>query len=202
MCTVDWHSTVLSLTCHLDNEVISLTQSYLSQQCFPPHFFYNNVINLSSGFIFHGPVSFGRTSTPNVIPLKWNSCSISNSSASSCIYVFFLFARLTWRGKTRPVGSLSTCAAWEKETGLGRKHFRGKTACNNAAVFNLNPVLSRCLCHPPPIWLHLQHVFNIPTRTRVHPFIVCTVYITCPFDNVQLLSCTRVTCNSLCMRPR
>lgn len=105
-------------------------------------------------------------------------------------FMFFLFARLTWRGKTRPVGSLSTCAAWEKGTGLGRKHFKGKTACNNTAVFNLNPVLSCCLCHPPPIWLHLQHVFNIPTRTRALPFIVCTIYLTCPFDNTQLLSCT------------
>lgn len=81
------------------------------------------------------------------------------------------FARLMSRGKTCPMESLSTCEASEKETGLERKHCKGKIVCNNTASSNLNLVFSHCFTHLP-FNFYLQPVFNILSLTlHVPPFI-------------------------------
>lgn len=110
----------------------------------------------------------------NVIPLKWNSysctvicrplflhcCSIFLPvtllfSLTLLLLRFHSFVRLMWPGKTCPMESLSTCAVLEKETGLERKHCKGKIVPNNIASSNLNLLFSRCFCllhcHPLPL---------------------------------------------------
>lgn len=185
---IHWHSTVLSLTCHLANEVVSgISQIVHRDICHSSAFPGASLVIVWSTChlekIFSRPVSFGRKCKLNVIPLKWSSCShpshyilLFNPPHPAFTFVCF-FARLMSRGKTCPMESLSTCEASEKETGLGRKHCKGKIVCNNTASSNLNLVLSHCFTHLP-FNFYLQPVFNILSLTLyVHPFILYYLFI-------------------------
>lgn len=145
-------------------------QRYLSKQCFPRCFSCNSAINqsinLPSWKIFDMPFSSGRKCKLNVIcqmkllSFIWESPIYLFSSLSlqfppvtlpfslTHFPTFFLifFARLMWRRKNCPMESLSTYEASEKETGLERKHCKGKIVCNNTASSNLNLVVFHCFC--------------------------------------------------------
>lgn len=99
-------------------------------------------------------------------------------TVSISLLLLLAFIRLTWPEKTCPMESPSTCAAWERGTGLERKHYKGEIVLSGAASSNLNPGLSCCFpvtvtrSSPNFYW---QCVFNIhPLTPHLRlSFLIC-----------------------------